>query len=121
MMTTDQLNQLASDWFDAFNRHDLDALLALYHDHALHYSPKLKIRQPDTNGWISGKDALRSWWRDAFDRLTTLRYEIIRFTPYNNRVFLEYIRHVDGESDMLVGEMLEVEGRKIVKSMVFHT
>lgn len=32
---------IANEWFRAFNAQDLDALLALYHDAAEHYSPKL--------------------------------------------------------------------------------
>ena len=71
---------IAQRWFAAFNAHDLEALLALYADDAQHYSPKLKVRQPETNGLITGKAALRAWWRDAFDRLPSLRYEVERLT-----------------------------------------
>lgn len=120
MATAVELNSIANKWFDAFNAHALDQLLSLYHEEARHYSPKLKVRQPETNGLIKGKDALRAWWRDAFDRLPTLKYELIRLTPHENRVFMEYIRHVQGEEDLYVGEMLEVENGKIVYSMVFH-
>ncbi|MGL1080492.1 nuclear transport factor 2 family protein, partial [Vibrio parahaemolyticus] len=70
---------IAKHWFDAFNAHDLEKLLSLYADHAQHYSPKLKIRQPETQGLISGKAALRTWWQDSFDRLPSLKYEPTRF------------------------------------------
>ena len=66
---------IAQKWFDAFNEHNLKNLLALYHDEAQHYSPKLKIRRPETNGLVKGKDGLREWWKDAFDRLPTLNYK----------------------------------------------
>ena len=52
--------QIAHAWFDAFNTHDIEMLLALYAEDAEHYSPKLKIRQPETNGLIKGKPALRA-------------------------------------------------------------
>jgi hypothetical protein len=119
-MTTSELNSIANKWFDAFNDHNLEQLLSLYDDNAQHYSPKLKVRQPETNGLIRGKDALRAWWRDAFNRLPSLKYEVIRLTPYENRVFMEYVRHVNGEEDLYVGEMLEVDNGKIVTSAVFH-
>ena len=64
-----QNKQIAMHWFEAFNEHDLEKLLALYHNDAEHFSPKLKIRLPETQGLIRGKAALRSWWQDAFDRL----------------------------------------------------
>lgn len=115
-----QLTEIAGKWFKAFNDKKLDDLLALYHEDAKHYSPKLKVRQPSTLGLIRGKSAMREWWQDAFDRLPSLRYEIVRLTPFEDRVFMEYIRHVDGEEDLYVGEMLEVEEGLIRSSAVFH-
>jgi hypothetical protein len=118
--TISDLESIAKQWFDAFNKHNLEQLLQLYDDQAQHYSPKLKIRHPETNGLIKGKNALREWWRDAFQRLPTLNYELIRLTPFQDRVFMEYVRHVAGEADLYVGEMLEVKNGRIVASAVFH-
>jgi hypothetical protein len=111
--------QIALQWFAAFNEHNLEKLLALYDDNAKHYSPKLKIRQPETEGWIVGKDALRTWWQDAFERLPTLHYNLNKLTANNERVFMEYTRQVEGVEDMLVAEVLEIEER-IVCSRVYH-
>ncbi|HEY5825533.1 MAG TPA: nuclear transport factor 2 family protein [Cyclobacteriaceae bacterium] len=119
-MTNEELSQIATQWFDAFNKQDLEALLSLYDNHAAHYSPKLKVHHPETQGLIKGKEALRSWWKDAFERLPSLKYEVIRLTPHENRVFMEYIRHVDKEEDLYVGEMLEVHDGLIIASAVFH-
>jgi hypothetical protein len=120
MTAPSELNSIAQRWFGAFNEHALEKLLALYDDNAEHYSPKIKVRHPETNGLIKGKTALRAWWRDAFDRLPTLKYELVRLTPYDDRVFMEYVRHVNGEADLYVGEMLEIKNGKIVASSVFH-
>ena len=111
---------IAQQWLAAFNRHDLDALLALYAEDALHYSPKLKVRQPETAGYIRGKIQLRPWWADAFLRLPTLQYEATSLTANTERVFMEYTRKVDGEADMLVAEVLEIEGGLIKASRVYH-
>ena len=119
-MNTHTTVAIANRWFEAFNTRDLDMLLKLYHDDAQHYSPKLKVRQPETNGLIRGKEAMRAWWQDAFDRLPSLRYEVVRLTPAEDRVFMEYVRHVEGEEDLFVGEMLEVENGLIEASTVFH-
>ncbi len=107
-------------WFAAFNAHDLEALLALYAEHAEHYSPKLKLRQPGTKGLIQGKTALRAWWQDAFDRLPSLRYEVVKLTADDAQVFMEYIRHVEGEEELRVGEVLEITDGVIIASRVYH-
>jgi ketosteroid isomerase-like protein len=111
---------IAHAWFAAFNAHDLDALLALYSEDAEHYSPKLKLRQPATQGLIQGKAALRVWWQDAFHRLPTLRYHVKQLMADEEQVFMEYIRHVSGEEDLRVGEVLEIRDGEIVASRVYH-
>lgn len=118
-MNTKNIN-IAKQWFNAFNEHKLENLLALYADYAKHYSPKLKIRQPETNGLVAGKDALRAWWKDAFERLPELHYNYTTLTANDERIFMEYVRSVPGEEDMLVAEVLEIENDKIAASRVYH-
>jgi ketosteroid isomerase-like protein len=111
---------IAQQWFTAFNAHDLEKLLSLYDDNAQHFSPKLKIRRPETNGFVTGKAALRDWWQDAFDRLPSLHYKVTSLTANDQRVFMEYVRKVDGEEDILVAEVLEINDGKILASRVYH-
>lgn len=120
MYTTTPQENIALQWFAAFNSHQLEELLALYDDRAEHYSPKLKIRRPETHGLVTGKDALRDWWRDAFERLPGLHYKVTSLTANPERVFMEYIRQVPGEEDMLIAEVLEIRNEKIIASRVYH-
>jgi ketosteroid isomerase-like protein len=115
-----QNKQIAYKWIDAFNRKNLDALLDLYSDKAMHYSPKLKVAKPETNGFIRGREMLRAWWKDAFDRLPTLQYDLTKLTADDKSVFMEYTRRVSGEADLKVGEVLEIEKGLIVASRVYH-
>lgn len=115
-----QNKEIALKWFQAFNEHNLENLLSLYDDNAQHYSPKLKVRRPETRGLIQGKNALRSWWKDAFDRLPSLKYEVVKLTADEEQVFMEYTRFVDGEESLSVGEVLEIESGKIIASRVYH-
>ena len=119
-MNSSEIKSIALKWFEAFNKHDLEMLLNLYDDNAEHFSPKLKIRQPETNGLIKGKAALRLWWQDSFNRLPTLNYEVKNLIADDESVFMEYIRHVAGEDDLKVGEVLEVKNGLIVASRVYH-
>ncbi len=113
-------SELAMNWIEAFNQKDMEALLSLYHEDAGHYSPKLKLRQPETGGLISGKSALRQWWQEAFSRLPGLHYHLQNLICSEKAVFLEYIRQVPGEADLLVGEVLEITDGLIQHSRVYH-
>ena len=119
-MSSEKLQSIAYRWFDAFNTHNLEQLLSLYDDEAQHFSPKLKIRKPETKGLVIGKQALREWWQDAFHRLPSLNYKVTSLTANGDRVFMEYVRTVDEEEDMLVAEVLEVKDNLIIASRVYH-
>ncbi len=119
-METQQNLSIAHKWFAAFNEHNLDSLLSLYDDQAEHYSPKLKIKKPETGGLVQGKKALHDWWQSAFESIPTLHYRVTSLTANDDRVFMEYIRTVAQEPDMRVAEVLEVKDGKIVFSRVYH-
>jgi hypothetical protein len=112
--------QIAHRWLDAFNRHDLEDLLSLYDDQARHFSPKLKKSRPETGGFIQGKTQLRNWWADAFLRIPSLQYVAQTITANEQRVFMEYLRKADGDEDLMVAEVLDVEHGRIVFSRVYH-
>ncbi len=119
-MTGQQNLSIAHKWFEAFNHHNLEQLLSLYDDDAEHFSPKLKIKKPETNGFVKGKLALQAWWHDAFETIPTLQYVVTSLTADDNRVFMEYVRKVENEADLLVAEVLEIKDGKIVFSRVYH-
>lgn len=111
---------LARAWLDAFNARDLDRLLGLYADDAVHTSPKLRAAHPETRGEIRGKAALRAWWDGAMRRMPSLRYEPQHLTASRDRVFMEYLRVAPGEEPYMVAEVLVCEGGRIQSSHVYH-
>ena len=119
-MTPEKLQSIAFKWLDTFNNKELEKLLSLYDDDAIHFSPKLKMFQPETNGFVTGKQALREWWQDAFERLPSLNYKVKSLTANGDRVFMEYTRTVTGEEDLLVAEVLDIRNDVIVASRVYH-
>ncbi len=111
---------IALQWFSAFNEHNLVNLLALYDENAEHYSPKLKLRKPETAGLIKGKKALGLWWQEAFERIPSLRYEASKIISDTQTVFMEYLRYVDNEETLRVCEVLEIKNGLIIFSKVYH-
>ena len=119
-MTPEKLQSIAFKWFETFNNKELEKLLTLYDDDAEHFSPKLKLLKPETDGLITGKQALREWWQEAFDRLPSLNYKVTSVTANGDRVFMEYIRTVDNEEEILIAEVLDIREDKIISSRVYH-
>lgn len=119
-MTSQHNINIARAWFKAFNEHNLEALLTLFDENILHYSPKLKVRRPETGGYARGKAELRAWWQGIFDTTPTLRFKTISITAHDERVVLEYIRQANGEPDLHGAEVLEIKDALIVASRVYH-
>lgn len=119
-MTPEKNLSIAHLWFEAFNAHNLEKLVSLYDEEAQHYSPKLKLRHPETKGLVTGKDALKSWWKESFERLPSLSYKVTSLTANSDSVFMEYIRSVANEDNILVAEILVVRDGKIIASRVYH-
>jgi steroid delta-isomerase-like uncharacterized protein len=111
---------VARAWLEAFNAHDVDALVALYADDATHTSPKIRALHPDTGGKLVGKAALAAWWRDANRRLPGLRYEATAIVADDARAIIEYLRHAPGEAPLPVAEAFDVRDGRIVASRVYH-
>jgi heme-degrading monooxygenase HmoA/ketosteroid isomerase-like protein len=115
-----RLVAIAERWLACFEARDLAGLLALYADDATHTSPKIRVRHPETGGLLRGKAAMRAWWQDSFDRLPSMRYVPTALTANGDRVFMEYVRHVEGEPDYPVAEVLECDNNLIIASAVYH-
>jgi len=49
-----ELVAVAQAWLDAFNAHDVDALVALYDEACTHTSPKIRALHPETGGKLVG-------------------------------------------------------------------
>src|SRR5688572_27466099 len=104
----ESLCAIARRWLAAFEHASLDELLELYADDAVHTSPKIRVRHPETGGVLRGKAAMRGWWADAFARLPGLQYRLTALTADRERVFMEYVRVAPGEADLPVAEVLDV-------------
>lgn len=111
-------HSIALQWFKAFNHKDLRGLLSLYHDDARHFSPRLKDRKPETEGWIQGKLDLGAWWDEAFQKYDRLRYVAGKIITDPNHVWTEYVRIADQEPQTVVKEEFDIVERRIKESRV---
>jgi hypothetical protein len=111
---------VARRWLAAFNAGDVEALIELYAEDAVHESPKVRKAMPGSDGKLVGKAAMRAWWQQAFSRLPGMAYELTALTSDSSRAVIEYIRRAPGEQPLAVAEAFEVREGKIVHSIVYH-
>jgi ketosteroid isomerase-like protein len=66
----------AEEWQAAWNRHDLDAVVAHYAEDAVFSSPLAARMFPESGGVLRGRAALREYWAAAFERNPQLHFEL---------------------------------------------
>ncbi|MBI5542596.1 MAG: nuclear transport factor 2 family protein [Deltaproteobacteria bacterium] len=112
---------MARAWLAALNRHDAAGLTRLYADDALHTSPWVRERRPQTLGEIRGREGLQSWWSDLMARYPALRYDEKHLAADRERVFLECLRSSSsGEEPSLIAVVLVCRNGRIGSSHVYH-
>ena len=110
------LEELAHDWYDAWNAHDLDRVLSHYTDDVVFSSPFIAALGSNVSGALNGKEALRAYWERALKRYPDLHFEPIAQFYGVGSVTLHY-RGVEG---VLAAEVLEVGSDGLVYRAAAH-
>lgn len=76
-MNRTEAESFAQGWVEAWNRHDIDALLAHFADDVTFTSPDAVRRAEGSEGVIRGKQALRAYWTEGVRRIPDLRFELV--------------------------------------------
>ncbi|NJD04926.1 MAG: cupin domain-containing protein [Methylococcaceae bacterium] len=85
--------QFAETWIDAWNRHDLEAVLAHYADDAEFSSPLIVEFIGEPGGTLKGKPAIRAYWAKGLERIPELRFQLLDVLPGIDQVTLYYRGH----------------------------
>lgn len=102
----------AQDWIDAWNRHDLDAILSHYDDDIAFTSPFVIQIFGEPSGTLRGKAALRDYFGKALSRFPDLKFELIRELRGVDSVVLHY----HSVKNLLAAEVMTFgAGSKVVR------
>ena len=96
-LTTSQVQAFASQWFGAWNSHNLDAILSCYDASIEHSSPFIKryneaVGKGDEPS-IHGIPELRGYFGRALERNPTLRFDPAHVATGLESAILVYRRH----------------------------
>jgi ketosteroid isomerase-like protein len=106
VVSTPDPNTFAEDWLAAMNRHDIEAVLAHFHDDVVFTSPVAARVVPESKGVVRGKTALREYWTAALKTMPDLHFEVVGVYRGESVVVINY-RNQNGA---LVNEVLEFDG-----------
>lgn len=90
MLTRQFADAFAAHWIDAWNAHDLDAILSHYADDFEMSSPMIALIAEEPSGTLRGKAAVRAYWAKALQALPTLRFELEAALLGANSITLYY-------------------------------
>jgi hypothetical protein len=96
----------ADEWCAAWNRRDVEAVLAHFHDDVVFTSPYAAEFVPGSAGVVRGKAALREYWCAALAAVPDLHFDVIDVYRGVSVLVINYRNQKGG----LVNEVLEFEG-----------
>ena len=96
----------ADEWVGAWNDHDVEAVLAHFHEDVVFSSPVAARLLPESGGLIRGKPALRDYWVTALSILPDLHFEVVGVYGGESVVVINYRNQAGG----LVNEVLMFDG-----------
>jgi ketosteroid isomerase-like protein len=98
-------------WVDAWNAHDVEAVLEHFHDDVVFTSPVALRLLPETGGVVRGKPALRHYWTTALTQVPNLRFTVEGVYQGIDTVVIAYRNQDDG----LVNEVLKFDDGLVVE------
>ncbi len=107
--------ELVKSMFDAFNRHDVEAMAALYSEDAF-------IDSPDFDTPKHGPRGIREIYPKYFKQSPDIKDEVGNLVACGNKVFVEFVSSgtISGEKFSLkIATALEVKNGKIIRDVTY--
>ena len=118
MITPKEAEDFAQSWLEAWNSHDLEAILDHYADDVELTSPFVVQVLGDPSGAIRGKDNLRMYFGMGLSMFPDLRFDLIQVFVGVSSLVLRY-RSVD---DIPAAEVMVFDPQgKVVRTMAHYT
>jgi ketosteroid isomerase-like protein len=107
MLELQQARKMAEHWCEAWNKRDLDSIMQHYSDDVALNSPFVVQRLGNADGWVRGKDNLRSYFAVAL-RNPDLHFELVDVLLSVQALTILYRR----ETGALVADVIELDASR---------
>ena len=116
MLTMQEAQRFARDWCEAWNSHDIAAIMSHYAEDVVLISPTAAKLLKDASGTVNGKNALLNYFSIGLKAYPNLRFELLDVTCGVSSVVVDY-RNQNG---VKVSEFMEFDAGDKVKSVIAH-
>ena len=104
--------EFARAWIDAWNSHDLEAIMSHYASEVVLLSPTAAKIMSRPSGLIEGKEALRTYFARGLERYPSLTFELKDVLSGISHILIYYAN----EAGIRTGEFMEFDSNgKIVR------
>jgi ketosteroid isomerase-like protein len=104
-------HEFVRHWLEAWNSHDVDAVLAHFADEVTFTSPVAARIVAGSDGVIRGKTALRTYWSNALRLIPDVHFELVGVYLGIDTLTINYRNQNGG----LVNEVLRFDGEFVVE------
>lgn len=80
----------AHKWIESWNSHNLDQILEHYSSDIIVTTPMIRLATGGQVDSLEGKEAVKSYWRLALDRIPDLHFEFIDVATGVNSIAIYY-------------------------------
>lgn len=93
MIDSDFAQRFAREWVQAWNDHDLEAILSHYAEDVVFHSPRIRLVTGRDIDSVSGKGGLRDYWGAALSQSRDLFFEIDQVFAGSDALTILYTNH----------------------------
>ena len=108
--------EFVQDWLEAWNTRDLERVLTHFADEVTFTQPLAAQIFAASDGVVSSKDALRSYWTQRLDHNPDLHFELVGTYVGVDTIVINY----RNQRGMLVAEVLRFDGPLVVEGDAAH-
>jgi hypothetical protein len=105
MITENAARSLARDWVQAWNSHDLDAIMSHYAERVVLVSPVAARILNDPTGTVIGNEALRTYFKRGLEAYPNLKFELLDVMWGLSSLVLYYVN----QKGTKTGEFMELD------------
>jgi ketosteroid isomerase-like protein len=118
-MTSEFAQHFAEEWVASWNSHDLDRVLNHYTDDFSIETPMALKIQPESQGILKGKAAIRIYWTMGLQLIPDLEFKIIDVLTGIDSLSIYYLNTATGRKS--VENMFFNEQGKVTKVFVMYS